>query len=84
VAAHKSRLPGLTSREVRQIEFLTEAPVFVGLVATLLGVCLTHFFTGMLAAPLSYVTTITGILLYLFGRYTILLSSPSSIESTKE
>lgn len=76
-AAHKARSKELTRREVRQIEFLAETPLHLGLLGSLLGVCLTQFITGSLAAPLAYLTTISGILLYLFGRFTVLVSLPS-------
>lgn len=78
VAAHKVRAKRLTKRDLRQIEYLTETPLFLGLLGSLLGVCLTQFMTGSLAAPLAYLTTISGILLYLLGRFTISVSVPSA------
>ncbi|MCA9401105.1 MAG: hypothetical protein KC713_05725 [Candidatus Omnitrophica bacterium] len=78
MASYKVRSEMLTRREVRQIEFLTETPLYLGLLGSLLGVCMTHFLSGTLSAPLAYLTTISGILLYLFGRFTILVSLPSS------
>ena len=82
LASHKARATEFTRRQLRQIEFLTETPLFLGLLGSLLGVCMTQFITGTLAAPLAYLTTISGILLYLFGRFTILVSLPSSNEVT--
>lgn len=84
LAAYKTRSPEFTRRDLRQIEFLTETPLFLGLLGSLLGVCMTHFLSGTLSAPLAYLTTISGILLYLFGRFTILASLPSSNDSTLE
>lgn len=77
LASRKARAAKFTRRQLRQIEFLTETPLFFGLLGSLLGVCLTQFITGTLSAPLAYLTTISGILLYLFGRFTILVSLPS-------
>ena len=82
LASYKARATEFTRRELRQIEFLTETPLFLGLLGSLLGVCMTQFITGTLAAPLAYLTTISGILLYLFGRFTILVSLPSSNDVT--
>ena len=78
LASYKARATEFTQQELRQIEFLTETPLFLGLLGSLLGVCMTQFITGTLAAPLAYLTTISGILLYLFGRFTILVSLPYS------
>lgn len=78
MAAYKAKGTELTRREVRQIEFLTEMPLFFGLLGSLLGVCMTQFLNGSLSAPLAYLTTISGILLFLFGRFAILVSLPSS------
>ncbi len=83
-ASHKVRAGALTRREVRQIEFLAETPLFLGLLGSLLGVCMTQFISGTLAAPLAYLTSISGILLYLFGRFTILVSLPSSGDLNEE
>ena len=77
LASHKARAAELTRRDLRQIEFLTETPLFLGLLGSLLGVAMTQFISGSLAAPLAYFTTISGILLYLFGRFTISVSVPS-------
>ena len=82
LASYKARATEFTRRQLRQIEFLTETPLFLGLLGSLLGVCMTQFITGTLAAPLAYLTTISGILLYLFGRFTILVSLPSSSDVT--
>ena len=81
LAAHKARASKLSPRDLRQIEYLTETPLFLGLLGSLLGVCITQFITGSLAAPLAYLTTISGILLYLLGRFTISVSVPSTNDS---
>lgn len=78
LASHKTRAKKLTQQDLRQIEYLAETPLYLGLLGSLLGVCMTHFLSGTLSAPLAYLTTISGILLYLFGRFTILLSVPST------
>jgi hypothetical protein len=82
LASYKARATEFTRRQLRQIEFLTETPLFLGLLGSLLGVCMTQFITGTLGAPLAYLTTISGILLYLFGRFTILVSLPTSNDAT--
>lgn len=81
LASYKARASDFTKRDIRQIEFLTETPLFLGLLGSLLGVCMTQFLSGTLSAPLAYLTTISGILLYLFGRFTILVSLPTSAET---
>ena len=78
LASHKARSKELTRRDLRQIEFLTETPLHLGLLGSLLGVCMTHFLSGTLSAPLAYLTTISGILMYLFGRFIVLVSLPSA------
>jgi len=78
LAAHTARFRKPTRRNLRQIEFLTETPLYLGLLGSLLGVAMTHFLSGSMSAPLAYLTTISGILLYLFGRFSILVSLPSS------
>jgi NADH:ubiquinone oxidoreductase subunit 3 (subunit A) len=82
LAAYKAGAEEFTRRDLRQIEFLAETPLHLGLLGSLLGVCMTHFLTGTLSAPLAYLTTISGILMYLFGRFTILVSLPSSNDFT--
>lgn len=82
LAAKKARAKELTRRELRQIEFLAETPLFLGLLGSLLGVCMTHFLTGTLAAPLAYLTTISGIVLYLTGRFTIMVHLPTTGDLT--
>ena len=82
VASHKARAEELTLRDLRQIEFLAETPLHLGLLGSLLGVSMTHFISGTLSAPLAYLTTISGILMYLFGRFTILVTLPSSNDFT--
>lgn len=76
LASHKARAKEYSHRDLRQIEFLAETPLHLGLLGSLLGVCMTHFLSGTLSAPLAYLTTISGILLYLLGRFTILVSLP--------
>ena len=78
LAAYKSRHAQFSRQDLRQIEFLVETPLFLGLLGSLLGVCMTQFLSGTLSAPLAYLTTISGILLYLFGRFSILVALPSS------
>ncbi len=75
--AHKIRAPEFSYSDLKQIEFLVEMPMYLGLLGSLLGVCLTHFISGTLSAPLAYFTTIAGILLYLMGRFTILATLPA-------
>lgn len=72
----------LTGQQLRIISFLCEIPMYLGLLGSLVGVCVTQVVTGSVAAPLAYLTTITGILLYLFGRYTIVLALPEEMAST--
>jgi hypothetical protein len=76
LASHKARAKEFSPRDLRQIEFLAETPLFLGLLGSLLGVCMTQFLNGSLSAPLAYLTTISGILLFLTGRFTILVSLP--------
>jgi hypothetical protein len=65
------------SREdVKVIQFLVEIPMYLGLFGTLLGVCLTQFIAGSLVAPLAYMTTMSGIVLHVLGKLTILLPLP--------
>jgi len=78
IASHKARSKEFTRQELRTIEFLAETPLHLGLLGSLLGVCLTQFLSGTLSAPLAYFTTISGILLYLLGRFTILVSLPAA------
>ena len=78
LASHKASSKRLSRRDLRQIEFLAETPLYLGLLGSLLGVAMTHYLSGTLSAPLAYLTTISGILLYLFGRFAILVSLPSS------
>ncbi len=82
VASYKARAEEFTLRDLRQIEFLAETPLHLGLLGSLLGVAMTHFISGTLSAPLAYLTTISGILMYLFGRFTILTTLPSSHDLT--
>jgi len=80
LASYKMKAKEFTQRDLRQIEYLAETPLYLGLLGSLLGVCMTHFLSGTLSAPMAYLTTISGILLYLFGRFTILVSLPSTTD----
>ena len=75
-ASLKAKNKHLTQKEKREIIFLCEIPMYFGLLGSLLGVCLTQFMTGTLSAPLAYITTITGILLHLFAKFTIVVPLP--------
>jgi len=77
-ASQKAKNKRLSQKEKRQIVFLCEMPMYLGLLGSLLGVCLTQFMTGTLSAPLAYITTITGILLHLFAKFTIIVPLPES------
>ncbi len=73
-----ARRPVLTKIQIRKAQFLCEIPMYLGLLGSLLGVCATQFTTGSLAAPLAYLTSITGIILHLFGRFSISLTLPET------
>lgn len=73
MAASRARKSSLSQRDFRTISFLCETPVYLGLLGSLVGVSMTQFISGSLAAPLAYLTTICGILLYLFAKFTIWL-----------
>ncbi len=75
-ASHKTKNKRLSQKDQREIIFLCEMPMYLGLLGSLLGVCLTQFMTGTLSAPLAYITTITGILLHLFAKFTIIVPLP--------
>lgn len=77
LASYKTKAAEFTRQDLRQIEYLVETPLYLGLLGSLLGVCMTHFLSGTLSAPMAYLTTIAGILLYLLGRFTILVPLPS-------
>lgn len=72
-AARLSRKSILNPADLRQISFLCETPMYLGLLGSLVGVCMTQFVSGSLSAPLAYLTTIVGIMLYLYARFTVLL-----------
>lgn len=78
IAALKTKKGRLTSGVIKEIIFLCETPMYLGLLGSLVGVCLTQFMTGTLSAPLAYITTITGILLHLFAKFTIIVPLPGS------
>lgn len=85
IAALKAKKMDLTTRLKKEITFLCETPMYLGLLGSLLGVCLTQFMTGTLSAPLAYITTIIGILLHLFAKFTIIVPLPgSSVPNTVE
>ena len=75
-ASQKAKRKRLNQRQTKEIIFLCEMPMYLGLLGSLLGVCLTQFMTGTLSAPLAYISTITGILLHLFAKYTIIVPLP--------
>jgi hypothetical protein len=77
-ASHKTKNKRLSQKDKREIIFLCEMPMYLGLLGSLLGVCLTQFMTGTLSAPLAYITTITGILLHLFAKFTIIVPLPEA------
>lgn len=78
VAAYRAKAEDLTERDLRQVEFLVETPMFLGLLGSLVGICMMQFISGSLAAPIAYLTSITGIVIYIFGRFTILESLPTT------
>jgi len=82
IADRSSRETLLTRRTIRKISFLCETPMYFGLLGSLLGICATQWTTGSLAAPLAYLTTITGIILHLFGKFAIVLALPDISESS--
>jgi hypothetical protein len=71
LAASQARKPRLSSKGVAQVNFLCETPMYLGLLGSLLGVCLTQFMTGSVAAPMAYLTTISGIVIYLFAKIAV-------------
>ncbi len=77
-ALQKAKDKNLSLKKRREVIFLCEIPMYLGLLGSLLGVCLTQFMTGMLSAPLAYITTITGILLHLFAKFTIVVPLPET------
>lgn len=78
LASQKVKNRRLSQKKKREIVFLCEMPMYLGLLGSLLGVCLTQFMTGTLSAPLAYITTITGILMHLFAKYTIIVPLPET------
>ncbi len=78
VASQKAKRKRLNRKQMREITFLCEMPMYFGLLGSLLGVCLTQFMTGTLSAPLAYISTITGILLHLFAKYMIIVPLPEA------
>ena len=79
IAAEDTRNP-LSRTRLSTVQFLCEVPMYLGLFGTLLGVCLTQFVTGSLVAPLAYLTTMSGILLHVFGKLAIWLPHTSGQE----
>ncbi len=80
-ASQKAKKKHLNQKETKEIIFLCEIPMYLGLLGSLLGVCLTQFMTGTLSAPLAYISTITGILLHLFAKYMIIVPLPEASTS---
>lgn len=78
LAAAKSEKAKDSQVIANEVQFLCEVPMFLGLLGSLVGVCLTQFVTGSLAAPVAYLTTIFGIVMYLYARYAFALSFPES------
>ena len=76
IAALKAQKNKLTDKNMKEITFLCETPMYLGLLGSLSGVCLTQFMTGSLSAPLAYITTISGILIHLFAKFTIIVPLP--------
>ncbi len=84
LAARKAKKKRYTQIEKREITFLCEIPMYLGLLGSLLGVCLTQFMTGTLSAPLAYITTISGILLHLFAKFAIIVPLPGKAAGIAE
>jgi hypothetical protein len=76
LASQKAKRKHLNHKQTKEIIFLCEIPMYLGLLGSLLGVCLTQFMTGTLSAPLAYISTITGILLHLFAKFMIIVPLP--------
>ena len=70
----------LSRSQAATVQFLCEIPMYLGLFGTLLGVCLTQFITGSLVAPLAYLTTMSGIVLHVFGKLAIWLPKSANHE----
>ena len=83
IAASKAKGNRVTERLIKEINFLCETPMYLGLLGSLLGVCLTQFMTGTLSAPLAYITTISGILLHLFAKFSIIVPLPDNINQSR-
>ncbi|MCB0325042.1 MAG: hypothetical protein KDD69_15770 [Bdellovibrionales bacterium] len=81
VASRKSRKRFPTVTELNEVNFLCETPMYLGLLGSLFGVCMTQFLTGSLAAPLAYLTTISGIILFLLAKYTIALPFGHTVDA---
>jgi hypothetical protein len=83
-AVRRASNAGRRKEDLKIVQFLVEIPMYLGLFGTLLGVCLTQFIAGSLVAPLAYVTTMSGILLHVMGKLTILLPMPEYRGSSEE
>lgn len=81
LASHRAKRKRLNQKQTKEIIFLCEMPMYLGLLGSLLGLCLTQFMTGTLTAPLAYISTITGILLHLFAKFTIIVPLPEASTS---
>ncbi len=77
-ALQKVKSKHFNQRKKREIILLCDMPMYLGLLGSLLGVCLTQFMTGTLSAPMAYITTITGIVLHLFAKFTIIVPLPET------
>ena len=81
LAAYRTaKQPELSPRDVRKVRFLCEMPMYLGLLGSLVGICITQAAAAALAAPLAYSTCITGLVLYMFARFSIELSLPEEKE----
>jgi hypothetical protein len=78
-AAAISQDQRMTKGRAQTVLFLIEIPMYLGLFGTLLVVSLEQFITGSLVAPLAYITTMSGILLHVFGKLAILLPLADSL-----
>jgi hypothetical protein len=83
-AVLRARRAVRSREDVKVVQFLVEIPMYLGLFGTLLGVCLTQFVAGSLVAPLAYLTTMSGILLHVLGKLTILLPMPEYRGASEE
>jgi len=76
LAAMTARKVPLGTREFRMITFYCDTPMYLGLLGSLVGVCGTQFLTANLMAPVAYLTSITGIVIHLLGKWLVVLPLP--------